>query len=201
MQWLDGARARPQACDRACRASTGRATIGLSIASWIVTVSDTLSRVILIVMDSVGVGELPDADRVRRRGQRHARQYRAGRPAAGADAAVARAWRVSWTIGGDAPPAPVGAFGRMAEASPGKDSVTGHWEMTGIVLDGPFPTFPHGFPADLIARVRTADRPAVARQHRRVRHGHHRRARAGAHAHRRAHRLHVGRQRVPDRRA
>ena len=39
----------------------------------------------------------------------------------------------------------------MAEASAGKDSVTGHWEMMGIVLDRPFPTFPHGFPADLIA--------------------------------------------------
>jgi phosphopentomutase len=40
----------------------------------------------------------------------------------------------------------------MAEASPGKDSVTGHWEMAGVVLDKPFPTFPDGFPADLIAR-------------------------------------------------
>ena len=46
---------------------------------------------------------------------------------------------------------PVGAYGRMAEASPGKDSVTGHWEMMGIVLDRAFPTFPHGFPNDLIA--------------------------------------------------
>ena len=63
----------------------------------------------------------------------------------------------------------VGAFGRMAEASPGKDSVTGHWEMTGVVLDRPFPTFPHGFPADLIAsssgasagrRSATSSRPA-----------------------------------------
>ncbi len=44
-----------------------------------------------------------------------------------------------------------GAYGRMAEASKGKDSVTGHWEMMGIVLDRPFPTFPAGFPADLIA--------------------------------------------------
>jgi phosphopentomutase len=48
-------------------------------------------------------------------------------------------------------PAPLGAFGRMAEASPGKDSVTGHWELTGIVLDRPFPVFPDGFPADLMA--------------------------------------------------
>jgi phosphopentomutase len=38
----------------------------------------------------------------------------------------------------------------MAEASPGKDSVTGHWEMMGVVLERPFPTFPHGFPADVI---------------------------------------------------
>jgi phosphopentomutase len=39
----------------------------------------------------------------------------------------------------------------MAEASAGKDSVTGHWEMMGIVLERPFPTFPHGFPPDVIA--------------------------------------------------
>jgi phosphopentomutase len=49
-----------------------------------------------------------------------------------------------------APHALRGAFGRMAEASAGKDSVTGHWEMMGIVLDRAFPTFPHGFPADVI---------------------------------------------------
>jgi phosphopentomutase len=52
-------------------------------------------------------------------------------------------------IGGEAPP-PSGAFGRMAESSPGKDSVTGHWEMAGLILDKPFPTFPDGFPAELI---------------------------------------------------
>ena len=39
----------------------------------------------------------------------------------------------------------------MAERSPGKDSVTGHWEMAGLVLDRPFPTFPHGFPPEMIA--------------------------------------------------
>jgi phosphopentomutase len=45
----------------------------------------------------------------------------------------------------------VGAYGRMAEASAGKDSVTGHWELMGVVLDQPFPTFPRGFPPGLIA--------------------------------------------------
>ena len=43
------------------------------------------------------------------------------------------------------------AVGRMAEASAGKDSVTGHWEMMGIVLDKAFPVFPDGFPSDMIA--------------------------------------------------
>ena len=46
---------------------------------------------------------------------------------------------------------PRGAYGRMAEASAGKDSVTGHWEMMGIVLDRAFPTFPNGFPPAIIA--------------------------------------------------
>ena len=46
---------------------------------------------------------------------------------------------------------PRGAVGRMAEASAGKDSVTGHWELMGVVLDRPFPVFPEGFPRDLIA--------------------------------------------------
>src|SRR5215813_1100802 len=45
---------------------------------------------------------------------------------------------------------PRAAIGRMAEASAGKDSVTGHWEMMGIVLDRAFPTFPHGFPEDVV---------------------------------------------------
>ena len=51
---------------------------------------------------------------------------------------------------GEGDAAEPGAYGRMAEASAGKDSVTGHWEMMGIVLDRPFPTFPTGFPPALI---------------------------------------------------
>ena len=68
-------------------------------------------------------------------------------------------------------------IGRMAERSTGKDSVTGHWELMGIVLDRPFPTFPHGFPAGADRRVRNAHRPQVDRQRRRVGHRDHRRAR------------------------
>ena len=43
-----------------------------------------------------------------------------------------------------------GAYGRMTEAAAGKDSISGHWEMTGVVLQKPLPTYPHGFPADLV---------------------------------------------------
>jgi phosphopentomutase len=48
--------------------------------------------------------------------------------------------------------AATGCWGRLRELSPGKDSVTGHWEMMGVVLDRPFPTYPNGFPPDVIAR-------------------------------------------------
>jgi phosphopentomutase len=54
-------------------------------------------------------------------------------------------------LGGPPPPAhPPAARGRMAEASPGKDSVTGHWELMGLVLDRPFPVFPRGFPPEIM---------------------------------------------------
>ena len=60
------------------------------------------------------------------------------------------------------PARPLGAYGRMAEASAGKDSVTGHWEMMGIVLDRAFPTFPDGFSADIIEKfARRAGRGVV----------------------------------------
>ncbi len=109
------------------------------------------NRAIVLVLDSVGAGELSDAaaygdagsdtlgNIAREVGLRvpTLRRLGLGRVAA---------------IGGEAPPAvPDAAFGRMAEASPGKDSVTGHWELAGLVLDHPFPTFPGGFPPQIIA--------------------------------------------------
>jgi phosphopentomutase len=56
--------------------------------------------------------------------------------------------RLSPQAGNDAPD---GIIARLSEASAGKDSVTGHWEMMGVVLERPFPVFPDGFPAPLIA--------------------------------------------------
>ena len=116
--------------------------------------ANVFTRVILIVLDSVGVGALPDAAAYGDEGSNTlgniARQVPLRLPALrslGLDRVVA----IGVPLGGPPPGQPRGAYGRMAEVSAGKDSVTGHWEMMGIVLDRAFPTFPAGFPPSLIA--------------------------------------------------
>jgi len=111
------------------------------------------TRVILLVIDSAGIGELPDAAAYGDEGSNTI-----GNIAAQVGLAVPclRSLRLGRVAALDrrdpgTEPTPRGAFGRMAEASPGKDSVTGHWEMAGVVLERAFPTFPSGFPADIIA--------------------------------------------------
>jgi phosphopentomutase len=110
------------------------------------------SRAIVIVLDSVGIGELPDAGAYGDEGSNTLGNIARAAPvhvptlaSLGLDLLVPAVGR----------PAPgrqaLGAYARMAEASAGKDSVTGHWEMMGIVLDKPFPTFPHGFDPEVIA--------------------------------------------------
>ena len=103
-------------------------------------------RAIVIVLDSVGIGELPDAAAYGDEGSNTlgniARRVPLNVPTLralglGRVAAIGEAPRSSATV-----PA---AVGRMAEASAGKDSVTGHWEMMGVVLSRPFPVFPCGF--------------------------------------------------------
>jgi phosphopentomutase len=118
------------------------------------------ARVIVIVMDSVGIGELPDAAAYGDQGSNTLGNIAARVPLQlptlrrlGLDRLV--------NLGGHTGPPPLvaadprvdplGAYGRMAEMSAGKDSVTGHWEMMGIVLDKAFPTFPHGFSSEIIA--------------------------------------------------
>ena len=108
-----------------------------------------ISRVVVIVMDSVGVGELPDAARYGDEGSDTLGHIHAAVPRRIPTLRRLGLAQVA-NIDGPVPPAR-GAYGRMAEASAGKDSVTGHWEMAGIVLAQPFPTFPGGFPSDLMA--------------------------------------------------
>jgi phosphopentomutase len=110
-------------------------------------------RAIVIVLDSVGVGELPDAASYGDQGSNTVGNIAKRIPlklptlrSLGFD----RIASIGASVARQAPVPPT-AIGRMAEASAGKDSVTGHWEMMGIVLDRPFPTFPDGFSADIIA--------------------------------------------------
>jgi phosphopentomutase len=107
------------------------------------------TRVIVLVLDSVGIGALPDAAAYGDEGSDTLGHIAAQVPlhlpllrSLGLD-------RIA-VLGGVSTPTR-GAFGRMAEVSAGKDSVTGHWELMGLVLDRPFPTFPAGFPPELIA--------------------------------------------------
>ncbi len=109
------------------------------------------SRAIIIVLDSCGVGELPDAGRYGDAGSNtlpHAAEAAGG-------LRVPNLERLGLgrivPIRGVAPvAAPDGAFGKLAERSAGKDSTTGHWELMGVILDRPFPTYPHGFPRAVI---------------------------------------------------
>lgn len=114
-------------------------------------------KVCLIVLDSVGIGGAPDA-------------------ADFGDEGSATLQHVATAVGGLRLPnlaalglgnivpiegvrpvdAPAGAFGALVETSPGKDTTTGHWELAGVVLERPFPTYPDGFPADVIEAFEAA---------------------------------------------
>src|SRR4029077_6940403 len=98
---------------------------------------------------SVGIGELPDAAAYGDQGSDTIGNIARRVPLRVPALRALGLGRVA-SLGGDAARSPSAAVGRMAESSPGKDSVTGHWEMMGIVLDRPFPVFPHGFPPELL---------------------------------------------------
>ena len=108
-----------------------------------------MKRVFLIVLDSVGVGALPDAEKYGDRGA-HTLGHILERspvclPNMGA-MGLGKIPGLSCPVPEDA----AGAAGRAMEASAGKDTTTGHWELMGLVLAKPFPTYPDGFPPDVI---------------------------------------------------
>ncbi len=115
-----------------------------------------INRFVVIVLDSLGVGELPDA-------------------AAFGDVGSHTLGNMARAVGGMKMPnmeamglgnivivegvipqfKPTAAYGKMAEVSPGKDTTTGHWEMMGIQLKQPFPLYPDGFPPEVMERFET----------------------------------------------
>lgn len=111
----------------------------------------SFTRVTLIVLDSVGIGELPDAPAFGDAGA-HTLGHIAER-ISGFDLPELRKLGLAniAPIGSWEPhPAPMAAYGKMAETSAGKDTMTGHWELAGLHIGTPFRTFPDGFPPELI---------------------------------------------------
>ena len=115
----------------------------------------TAPRAIVVVLDSVGAGELPDAAAYGDAGSDTLGNISRARPLSLPGLAALGLSAAASMAGVPVPPAPRACWGRMAEQSAGKDSVTGHWELMGVVLERPFPTFPSGFPRDLIAAFAT----------------------------------------------
>ncbi|MFH1038961.1 MAG: phosphopentomutase [PVC group bacterium] len=110
-----------------------------------------MKRAIIIVLDSVGIGEMPDAGDF---GDAGANTL--GHIAKSVDG-FALPNMEKMGIGNIAPlrgippsPAPSGAFGKLGELSQGKDTTVGHWEIAGLVSARPFPVYPDGFPPDLV---------------------------------------------------
>jgi len=115
-----------------------------------------IERVILLVLDSVGVGDAPDA---RLYGDEGANTLgNTSRAVVGLDLPNLERLGLGNTtdIQGVAPVEYAeGAYGRLTEVSAGKDTTTGHWELGGIILERAFPVYPEGFPSDLISRFET----------------------------------------------
>lgn len=116
-----------------------------------------MKRVILIVLDSVGIGYLPDAAAYGDEGSNTLGHIVASVPEINIPNLISLG--LGLVDGIDYLPKNAtrqAAVARLAEASAGKDTTTGHWELAGAVLDKPFPTFPEGFPASFIQRYEEA---------------------------------------------
>jgi phosphopentomutase len=114
-------------------------------------------RAILLVLDSAGVGALPDAAAYGDEGSAtlpHVAEAAGGLTLPHLERLGLG--RIVPLAGVRAVASPEGAFGRMAEQSAGKDSTTGHWEMMGLIVSRPFPTYPEGFPPEVIAAFERA---------------------------------------------
>jgi len=117
----------------------------------------TTRRVIWIVLDGVGVGALPDAAEYGDTGANTLEHTAAAVGGLRLPNMERKGIANLVSLPGVLPSHEVdGAFGRMREVSPGKDSTSGHWELAGVILERPFPLFPHGFPPQLVASFERA---------------------------------------------
>jgi phosphopentomutase len=108
--------------------------------------------VVIIVLDSAGIGGAPDAAEFGDAGSAtlpHIAEATGGLNLP--NLAALGLGNIAEIKGVEPAVQPQGAFGAMVERSPGKDTTTGHWEIAGVILDKPFPTYPDGFPREVMA--------------------------------------------------
>src|SRR5579863_4088590 len=108
------------------------------------------SRIVWVVLDSVGIGALPDADQYGDVGRSTLGHIAESRPLAIPNLVQLGLANIQPLAHLTPTDTPSGCFGKGATRSPGKDTTTGHWEMAGIWLERAFPVYPNGFPSEVM---------------------------------------------------
>lgn len=113
-----------------------------------------MKRVFLIVLDSFGIGTAPDSADFGDAGADTLGSIRRSVKFSAENMKKLGLFNIDGIAGGIE--APVGAYARMTERSRGKDTIIGHWEMCGVISESPMPTFPDGFPEELLEKLSAA---------------------------------------------
>ena len=115
-----------------------------------------MKRVILMVLDSVGCGGAPDAAEYGDEGSNTLQAVSKSPFFSMENMRRLGYFNIDGMEIGEKPGEPLGAFARLRELSKGKDTTIGHWEMAGVISKRPMPTYPEGFPAEVIRRFEQA---------------------------------------------
>lgn len=107
-------------------------------------------RVFLIVLDSMGIGEMPDAEAYGDKGTNTLLTCSKSSYFGAENMGKLGLFNIDGVTCGQKADAPTGIYGRMTEQSRGKDTTIGHWEIAGIISEKPLPTYPNGFPKDVL---------------------------------------------------
>lgn len=111
---------------------------------------NNIKRVFLIVLDSVGAGEMPDAADYGDKGSNTIRSISRSKNFSAVNMKKLGYGNIDGLSFLGTTDSPLGAVARMAERSRGKDTTIGHWEISGIISNSPLPTYPHGFPSEVL---------------------------------------------------
>ena len=110
-----------------------------------------MKRLFFIILDSFGIGEMPDANEFHDEGSNTLKSVSSSSFFNAPNMQKLGLFNIDGcSVAGDPVEHPIGAYGKFAERSKGKDTTTGHWEIAGLVSEKPFPTYPNGFPEEII---------------------------------------------------